>query len=220
LGTAPPTWPAAGTAAKLAITADKTTIMNDGTDDCQLIISVQNAGGQLINNNVSGALQITSGPGLLPTGTSWTFTTPDGQQAIEMRSYGTGGITLTASAAGLQNGTINIVAKEAPVAAKRFGDGLPPHDDFVLSSKIINTAVRSVRISYRVPRAGLCRLLIYNVHGRVVRILKVSHKRAGEYATVWDGRNDRGNDVADGCYIVAFQANGMKKNGLLHVLGG
>jgi len=112
-GAPQPAYPAAGTAAKLVITADKTTIVNDGTDDCQLIISVQNSGGQLINNDVNGSLQITSGPGQLPTGTSWDFSTPDGQQAIEMRSYGLGPIVVTASSTGLQNGSITITAAAA-----------------------------------------------------------------------------------------------------------
>jgi beta-galactosidase len=112
LGTPQPVYPAAGTAAKMVITADKTTILNDGTDDCQLIVSVQNAGNQVISNNVNGTLQITSGPGLLPTGTSWTFSTPDGQQAIEMRSYGTGTITVSATSGSLTPGSITITAQD------------------------------------------------------------------------------------------------------------
>jgi beta-galactosidase len=222
LGTPQPTYPAAGTASKLAITADKTTILNDGTDDCQLIISVQNTGSQLINNNVSGTLQIVSGPGLLPTGTSWTFTTPDGQQAIEMRSYGTGAITVTASATGLQSGSITIAVKEASVAVKHFGNGSraqsTPLADFALSSNMINSTARSVRISYRVPRDGHCRLMVSDVNGRIVRMLEDSPNSAGDHVTAWDGGNDRGYPVANGCYIVSFQTNGMKKNGLLHIV--
>lgn len=221
-GTPPPSYPAAGTAAKLVVTADKTTILNDGTDDCQLIISVQNASGTTISNNVNGTLQVTSGPGVLPTGTSWAFNTPDGQQAIEMRSYGSGTVTVTASATGLQSGSTTITVKEPSVAVKYFGNSPRahnmPHAEFALSSNMINATARSVRISYRVPGDGSCRLLVSDVNGRIVRTLGNTHAGAGEYLTHWDGGNDRGHPVANGCYIISFRTKGISKNGILHIV--
>ncbi|MDP4181207.1 MAG: glycoside hydrolase family 2 TIM barrel-domain containing protein, partial [Bacillota bacterium] len=67
---APPTWPAAGTASGLKLTADKTTITNDGTDDCQLIVKVVNSAGTQISNSPDVKLSIVSGPGQFPTGSS------------------------------------------------------------------------------------------------------------------------------------------------------
>ena len=222
LTTAPPTWPTSGTAAKLIITADKTTILNDGTDDCQLIISVQNGSNQLISNSVNATLQITSGPGVLPTGTSWSFSTPDGQQAIEMRSYGVGAINVTATATGLQTGAITIVAKESPVAVEtlRFGPAAqaPFGGKLELLSSIAGQASGRMHISYCLPRQGPCVLAICNVNGRYVRTLENSFKQAGRHSAAWDGKDDRGRTVAHGSYVITLQANGMNKNKLFFIV--
>ena len=60
--------------------------------------------------------------------------------------------------------------------------------------------------------------MVYDINGRIVRMLEDSHERAGEFETRWDARTDRGQAVANGNYIVTLQAKGMKTKGLLHVL--
>ena len=218
LGTAAPTWPVAGTALKLVITADKTTILNDGTDDCQLVISVQNASSQLINNNVTGTLQITSGPGLLPTGTSWAFTTPDGQQAIEMRSYGSGTITVNATSGTLQPGTIQVVVNQ-PVAVKPSPSAgkVPNIEQFKVSLQVISGTTAAARISYHLPQAGFCRLSICNLNGQTVRILEKTIKQPGSYSALWDGKDNAGQPAASGCYLVMLQANGVNESGRIQI---
>ena len=53
LGTAAPTWPVAGTAASIKLTTDKSTIINDGTDDCQILATVCNLNyASLVHNNL------------------------------------------------------------------------------------------------------------------------------------------------------------------------
>jgi len=80
--------PTEGTPDRLSLTADKSVIRNDGTDDTQLVISVLDKNGKLINNDIPVTLSILSGPGLLPTGRIWkTRTSNMGRQAIEFRSY-------------------------------------------------------------------------------------------------------------------------------------
>ncbi|MDP4182210.1 MAG: carbohydrate-binding protein, partial [Bacillota bacterium] len=112
---APPAWPAAGTASGLKLTADKTTIINDGTDDCQLIVKVVNSAGTQISNSPDVKLSIVSGPGQFPTGSSFTLTNKDylksmndGMGAIEFRSYYSGTTVIKASSAGLPDATITI----------------------------------------------------------------------------------------------------------------
>ena len=123
---APPTWPAAGTPAALQVTADKTTLAAvDGTDDAQITVTVVDASGTAISNNVTVTLTITSGPGEFPTGTSITFTPPsssaqsdiaivEGKAAIEFRSYYSGTTVITASSTGLTSGTITITSQGSP----------------------------------------------------------------------------------------------------------
>jgi hypothetical protein len=125
-GVAPPTWPVAGTPAALQVTADKTTLSAvDGTDDAQITVTVVDASGNAISNNVTVTLSITSGPGEFPTGTTITFTPPsssaqsdiaivEGKAAIEFRSYYSGTTVITASATGLTSGTITITSQGSP----------------------------------------------------------------------------------------------------------
>jgi len=218
LGTPQPTYPVAGTAAKLVITADKTTILNDGTDDCQLVISVQNSSSQRINNNVSGTLQITSGPGLLPTGTLWAFTTPDGQQAIEMRSYGTGAITVTATSGTLTPGTIQIVVNQ-PVAVQQNPSAwrVPNVAQFSVSLQVKSSAADAARISYYLPQSGFCRLSICNLNGRTIRILEKAEKQQGNHSVLWDGKDTMGKPATSGCYVVMLQADGVNKSVRINV---
>ena len=110
LGTAAPTWPASGTASKLSLSADKTTIGSDGTDDCQIRVKVLNSSNVQISNNLGVTLTVTSGPGVFPTGKSITLTTPDGINGIEFRAYSGGTSVITASASGVTSGTITITS--------------------------------------------------------------------------------------------------------------
>jgi beta-galactosidase len=123
----PPTWPAAGTPAGLQLTASTTTLgAVDGTQDALLTVTVLDAGGKPINNNVPVTLTVTSGPGEFPTGPSITFTPPsnndpqsdiaiqDGQAAIEFRTYYSGTSVITATSPGLKSATVTITSQGSP----------------------------------------------------------------------------------------------------------
>ncbi len=116
----PPQWPQNGIPAKLSLTADKTTIHGtDATDDCQILVTVQDRAGKPISNSPPVTFTIESGPGEFPTGRSITFTPPsndpasdiairDGMAAIEFRSYYGGQSIIRATSPGLEDGTITI----------------------------------------------------------------------------------------------------------------
>lgn len=73
-GIAPPKWPEAGTPARIALTADQTNqIKTDGTDDVMLSVTILDADGKPVNNSPAVSLNIISGPGEFPTGTSILF---------------------------------------------------------------------------------------------------------------------------------------------------
>lgn len=80
-----------GTPAKLALSAAKTEIKNDGTDDTQLIVTVQDSSGVWVNSTPEVTLEVVKGPGIFPTGKTMTFQPGDGMRdgkaAIEFRSY-------------------------------------------------------------------------------------------------------------------------------------
>jgi len=123
---APPTWPTAGTAAGVKLTASTTTLTAvDGTQDVWLLVTVVDSSGKPISNNVTITLTVTSGPGEFPTGTSITFTPGtakpasdiailDGQAAIEFRTYYSGTSVITATSTGLTSDTVTITSQGSP----------------------------------------------------------------------------------------------------------
>jgi beta-galactosidase len=118
----PPEWPQPGTPAKLQLTTDKTTIEGtDGTDDCQLLVTVQDEDGKAISNSPPVTLTIESGPGEFPTGRSIIFNPKsdivirDGQAAIEFRSYYGGNSVIRATSPGLEDAQVTITTEGIPV---------------------------------------------------------------------------------------------------------
>jgi hypothetical protein len=116
----PPPWPMPGTAAKLQLTADKTTITGvDAMDDVHLIVTVLDASGKPISNSPPVKFSIESGPGEFPTGRTIQFDPVefkpdtdipirDGMAAIEFRSYFAGKSVIRATSPGLTPGEITI----------------------------------------------------------------------------------------------------------------
>ena len=120
-GIAPPAWPAPGTAAKLKLSADNSSITDDGRSDTHLIVEVQDASGVRISNTPDITLTDSSGLGMFPTGSSITFTggalekgVRDGQAAIEFRSYKAGTITVVATSTGLTSDSVTVTVKHVP----------------------------------------------------------------------------------------------------------
>ncbi|HMR48767.1 MAG TPA: NPCBM/NEW2 domain-containing protein [Arachnia sp.] len=104
-----------GTATKMTLAPSKyssDTITDDGRTDTQLVLTLQNAAGQWVNDSREVTLTVTSGPGILPGGKSYTFrpgtTMFDGRAAVSFRSYYAGTSTITASTPGLPDATVQI----------------------------------------------------------------------------------------------------------------
>ena len=56
-------------------------------------------------------------------------------------------------------------------------------------------------IAYQVQSAGVVRLEILDLKGRMVRALVDGYLSAGEYETAWDGLDDHGGRVPSGAYL-------------------
>lgn len=107
-----------GTAEKISLQANingvpdapgnSVNLTNDGTTDAQLIVTLQDANGNWVNDTPSSlVLEVVDGPGVFPTGKTYTFvkggsgkgeglTIMDGRAAIEFRSYYAGETTIRA----------------------------------------------------------------------------------------------------------------------------
>lgn len=65
----------------------------------------------------------------------------------------------------------------------------------------------STVIRFSIPESGPVTLDVYNAAGQKVRSLMRGICPAGTHASVWDGRDDRGNPVSSGVYVTRLQVN-------------
>ncbi len=63
-------------------------------------------------------------------------------------------------------------------------------------------------IRFELPGAGVARLAVYDVAGRLVRTLVDESLPSGRHEAVWDGRDATGRDVASGSYLARLQFDG------------
>jgi hypothetical protein len=63
-------------------------------------------------------------------------------------------------------------------------------------------------IRYVLPSPGAVRIGIYDVSGRLVRMLVDGQRPAGSHLTVWNGLDQTGSSVASGIYIIKLESHG------------
>jgi hypothetical protein len=130
----PPEWPSPGIPAGLRLAASATSLAAaDGTQDVWLLVTVVDASGKPVSDEVPVTLAVVSGPGEFPTGPSIAFAPPgngpasdiaiiDGQAAIEFRSYYAGTSVIEASSPGLSGSSVRILWEGGPA----WAEGLSP----------------------------------------------------------------------------------------------
>ena len=59
-------------------------------------------------------------------------------------------------------------------------------------------------IKYALPQSGVVRIVVYNILGQRVRVLKNRQEGAGIHEVIWDGRDRIGREVSSGVYFVRF----------------
>jgi beta-galactosidase len=120
------TLPSEGTAAKLAISSDKATILGDGTNSAVITVQVQDDSGHDVSNNPDVTLTITSGPGAFPTGKTMTFNASNpyhmlnGMARITFRSCLSGRTIITASSPGLPSANLTVTTTQAALSANTY----------------------------------------------------------------------------------------------------
>jgi hypothetical protein len=65
----------------------------------------------------------------------------------------------------------------------------------------------STRILFEVDRTAMVSLKVYDLSGRLIRVLLEEIKSAGRHEAAWDGRNGRGELVASGIYFYQLAAD-------------
>jgi flagellar hook capping protein FlgD/galactose oxidase-like protein len=71
-----------------------------------------------------------------------------------------------------------------------------------------NPATTDVAVEFALPRPGRATLHVYDVRGRLVRVLLDGEVTAGEQRLVWDGRAPGGERLTPGVYMLHLRAGG------------
>lgn len=79
-------------------------------------------------------------------------------------------------------------------------------DRFALLQNYPNPFNSETTIQYELSASCEVRLDIYNLLGQSVRSLALGEQKMGRYSVRWDGKDDRGGDVASGIYIYRLEA--------------
>jgi hypothetical protein len=70
-----------------------------------------------------------------------------------------------------------------------------------------NPFAGTAHATYGLQESGPVTLRIYDVQGRLVKVLREGREVAGPHGVVWDGRDDAGRTVASGVYFYRLQTN-------------
>ena len=84
-------------------------------------------------------------------------------------------------------------------------------DRFVLHPNYPNPFNATTEIQYELSRHGHVTLTVYDIRGRVIQTLVDGYMLPGVNCVTWDGRNDAGNDVVSGVYLVRLVADQVTK---------
>jgi len=73
--------------------------------------------------------------------------------------------------------------------------------EVLLRSAQPNPFAGTTTMSHGLPEASPVKLAVYDVSGRLVRVLATRMQPAGEHPVLWDGRDEAGSRVATGLYL-------------------
>jgi hypothetical protein len=90
------------------------------------------------------------------------------------------------------------------------GDDTPPATSF-LGQNYPNPFNPSTTISFGLSGPGLVSLRIYDVAGRLVRVLVDEERPAGRYDETWNGLDEAGGEIASGIYFYSLEAGDFKE---------
>nr|MBP7206032.1 T9SS type A sorting domain-containing protein [Candidatus Cloacimonadota bacterium] len=99
----------------------------------------------------------------------------------------------------------------AQTTAIPAGDELTSPAGVSLSQNQPNPFNPSTSISFNLPADQSAWLGIYNPQGRLVRILQDGSLSRGTHQLLWDGLDERGNEVGSGIYLYELISGGQRQ---------
>jgi hypothetical protein len=107
--------------------------------------------------------------------------------------------------------TLNFSYIPSAVNEEEIPAALP--DNFVLSQNYPNPFNQSTELRYYIPeriKSAYISLKIYNLLGQYLRTLVSENQCSGNHKTVWDGKDEKGREVASGIYFYKLEAGDFK----------
>jgi agmatine/peptidylarginine deiminase len=89
------------------------------------------------------------------------------------------------------------------------GGTLSPGKRFTLHQNYPNPFNPSTHIGFRISNFGLVSLDVFDVTGRRITTLLQEELQPDEYKVSWDGRDEKGQQVASGVYIYRLESKGF-----------
>jgi hypothetical protein len=90
--------------------------------------------------------------------------------------------------------------------------------EFNLSQNYPNPFNPTTTISYALPTNSYVKLSIYNILGQKVKTLVDGEEQAGFKNVIWEGKNDRGEEVGSGIYFYRIQTGSFTKTAKMSLL--
>ncbi|MBC8366228.1 T9SS type A sorting domain-containing protein [bacterium] len=97
--------------------------------------------------------------------------------------------------------------QESEYLSPEVTDAEAPPAQFALYQNLPNPFNPTTKIMFEVPTSGgHVKLSVFDVSGRLLRVLKDEHYGAGRYEAEWNGRDTRGNALPSGVYFYRLES--------------
>jgi hypothetical protein len=163
-----------------------------------VVAGVSQSGGSAdLLNNVERVIVSAPTPGL------WTIRVRGADIPL-----GTQGFAIAANGALRVRALWEIPAPEGPGGDLRSGEDASTFD---LAPPSPNPGVAALDLTFAVPAPSPVRIAVYDVQGRLVRVLVDRSVSPGVYPLRWDGRDAAGRAVSPGIYFTRMTAPGVER---------
>jgi hypothetical protein len=89
---------------------------------------------------------------------------------------------------------------------------MPGGQKFGLGSIFPNPFDQSTMINYSIPEQCDISLKIYDINGRLIKVLHEGKQPGGKYSVIWDGQDDSGNQISAGMYFIKLNSSGFNQS--------
>lgn len=104
---------------------------------------------------------------------------------------------------------VAINSQEGEPTSVSTPEAIPP-ETFALLQNYPNPFNPETRIEFSISTGSRVQIKIFNLRGQLIRNLEERIFEAGRFSTVWDGKNDWGQNVASGVYVYEMQAGEVR----------